>query len=381
MANVHLVNRKDANAYCDRSRRGYGRQVSLGHPPAATRMGRYPHRPQEPGRETSYGNAGVIQSEAVRPYAMPRDPKMLVDIALGRTNDVHYRLSSLPAHVGPLLKYWWHSAPSRYRSISVAYSRLVASALADHGALIHEVQADHLIDAGATPSYRDPVALDRAVEGAKSDSLEFGVRFRVLTGIELAQAESINCGHCPGAIHWLDPWTVSDPGVLVSAYAQLFQSLGGRILLGDADTLQEGSTGWSVGTTEGRVDAACVVVALGPWSPDLLRKFGKKVELVRKRGYHMHYRGTGMLELPLIDAAFGYVIAPMVKGLRIATGAELTSTNAPIKSNPLVPRKPSQENCWISERGLKLIHGSVQGHAARICCRSSGAHRGIAAFG
>ncbi len=28
---------------------------------------------KEPGRETSYGNAGIIQSEAVRPYPMPRD--------------------------------------------------------------------------------------------------------------------------------------------------------------------------------------------------------------------------------------------------------------------------------------------------------------------
>lgn len=89
---------------------------------------------KEPGRETSYGNAGVIQSEAVRPYAMPRNLKMLVDIALGRTNDVHYCLTSLPAHVRPLLRYWWHSAPSRYRRISIAYSQLIASAIPDHEA-------------------------------------------------------------------------------------------------------------------------------------------------------------------------------------------------------------------------------------------------------
>ena len=43
---------------------------------------------REPGRETSYGNAGFIQSEAVRPYAMPRDVASLLRIALGRSNDV-----------------------------------------------------------------------------------------------------------------------------------------------------------------------------------------------------------------------------------------------------------------------------------------------------
>jgi D-amino-acid dehydrogenase len=291
---------------------------------------------KEPGQETSYGNSGVIQSEAVRPYAMPRSLKMLANIALGRTNDVHYRVSSLAAHVSPLLKYWWHSAPSRYRSISVAYSGLVASAISDHAALIQEADADHLIRRdGYRVLHRDPLALEKAVEVARNDSVEFGVKFRVLSGSELAQAESIDCGHCPGAIHWLEPWTVSNPGGLVSAYAALFERLGGKILRGDANTLREDGTGWSVDTAEGRAEAACVVIALGPWSPDLLKKLGYKIDLVRKRGYHMHYKGAAGLDLPLIDAAFGYVIAPMSKGLRITTGAELTGADAPIRSEQL----------------------------------------------
>ena len=68
-----------------------------------------------PGRETSYGNAGFIQSEAVRPYPMPRDLATLVAIATGRANDVHYSVSWLPRHLGPSLWYWWHSAPDRHR--------------------------------------------------------------------------------------------------------------------------------------------------------------------------------------------------------------------------------------------------------------------------
>lgn len=67
---------------------------------------------KEPGRETSYGNTGIIQSEAVRPYPMPRDLVSLAKIAIGRTNDVRYRLASLPQHLEPLLRYWWHSAPN-----------------------------------------------------------------------------------------------------------------------------------------------------------------------------------------------------------------------------------------------------------------------------
>ena len=46
--------------------------------------------------------------------------------------------------------------------------------------------------------------------------------------------------------------------------------------------------------------------------------------MVRKRGYHRHFTGGGRLDLPLQDPAFGYVVAPMSRGLRLTTGAELT---------------------------------------------------------
>ena len=51
--------------------------------------------------------------------------------------------------------------------------------------------------------------------------------------------------------------------------------------------------------------------------------------MVRKRGYHFrHYTGGSPLDLTLVDAAFGYTVAPMTKGLRINTGAELTAPDA-----------------------------------------------------
>ena len=37
-----------------------------------------------PGLETSFGNAGLIQREAVEPYAFPRDPGFLFNVALHR---------------------------------------------------------------------------------------------------------------------------------------------------------------------------------------------------------------------------------------------------------------------------------------------------------
>ena len=287
---------------------------------------------KEPGRETSYGNTGIIQSEAVRPYPMPRDFATLARIALGRTNDIRYRLASLHQHAGPLLRYWWHSAPERHRAASAAWARLITRAAAEHDTLIREAHADNLIRrAGFRILYRDPAALDHAIAIAEENRRDYGVRFQVLSGSELARAEPLLRDDLPGAIHWLEPWTVSDPGGLVSAYAGLFERLGGTILRGDADTLRETSAGWSLDIASGRIDAANAVVALGPWSPQLLRRFGYRIPLVRKRGYHMHFSGGRSLDLPLIDTANGYGMAPMVKGIRITTGAELTGPDAPAR--------------------------------------------------
>jgi D-lysine oxidase len=283
-----------------------------------------------PGQETSYGNAGIIQSEAVRPYAMPRDLASLAKIAAGFSNDVRYRLTSLPRHVEPLLRYWWNSAPKRHRQVIAAWARLIAYAVPEHDVLIREAHADNLIRRdGYRLLHRDPAAFELAIATAEENRRDFGVQFRVLNGSELAKAEPLLRDDLPGAIHWLEPWTVSDPGGLVSAYAGLLERLGGRILSGDAETLQQSASGWSVDTAEGRVDAASVVISLGPWSPDLVRKYGYRIPLVRKRGYHMHYQGGAALDLPLIDTASGYAMAPMAKGIRITTGAELTSPDAP----------------------------------------------------
>jgi D-amino-acid dehydrogenase len=73
-----------------------------------------------PGRETSYGNVGIIQSEAVEPYALPRDIPSLTRIALKRGNGVNYHFNALPSYVRPLWLYYWFSAPERHKVISRA---------------------------------------------------------------------------------------------------------------------------------------------------------------------------------------------------------------------------------------------------------------------
>ena len=62
---------------------------------------------RQPGRETSFGNAGIIQREAVRPYAFPRDMKTILKVCLpNKRVDIRYRPAGMINAASPLLSYW-----------------------------------------------------------------------------------------------------------------------------------------------------------------------------------------------------------------------------------------------------------------------------------
>lgn len=280
-----------------------------------------------PGSETSFGNAGIIQAEAVEPYAFPFAPRALLDIVTGRSNDVVYRLGDLAHWLGPALRYAWASRPSYYRSRVVSeYAAMITSATSDHAPLIAASGAEALINrAGFRQAYRSPEALSKAARIARRLSEDYGVQSDLLDGSALAESEPGLKMEMAGAIHWTGSWTCSDPGELVQRYARLFQTRGGQVVRGDAETLDKQGQGWSIQTETGRISSAHAVVCLGPWSAVFLRRFQHRFPMVLKRGYHQHFSTANGPRLPFMDVASGTVMAPMRKGLRILTGAELAA--------------------------------------------------------
>jgi len=73
-----------------------------------------------PGNETSFGNAGLIQREAVYPYAFPRDPGTLLRYARNRSTDVRYHPDAIPTVAAFLLKYWRNSQTGREHAFELS---------------------------------------------------------------------------------------------------------------------------------------------------------------------------------------------------------------------------------------------------------------------
>jgi D-amino-acid dehydrogenase len=286
---------------------------------------------RQPGLETSFGNAGLIQREAVSPYAFPRDFGTLLRIALNRTIDAHYHLAALPELAPFLLRYWRNSRPDRHAAITRLYAPLIEHCLDEHLTLAAEAGVSDLIRRrGWIKLFRTQSAQDAVVAEAEATRREFGVNFTTLTRAELAEKEPHLAGDLVGGLHWTDPAAVEDPHALTMAYASLFESLGGQMAIGEARTLEEASGGWRVATEAGPLNASNAVVALGAWADLVTERLGYHLPLAAKRGYHMHYRarGNAVLNHTLLDLERGYVLAPMRSGIRLTTGAEFAKREA-----------------------------------------------------
>lgn len=283
-----------------------------------------------PGRETSYGNAGIIQREAVEPHPFPRSMCTLARVALQRDNSVHYQWPALPRLTRVLFDYWVNSSPARHARITRAYAALIEHCLTEHQPWIEKSGADHLVQRkGYHFIFRRAATWREGVQRAERLARDYNVGFQALDAKALCEAEPGLLTGMAGGIHWTDPWSVSSPGQLVEHYARLFQGMGGTLLEGDATTLKQEAGGWSVQTVQGRVQAEHVVVALGPWSQELIATLGYRYPLFIKRGYHRHYQSSRPPQLPVLDADEGLVIVPMLQGVRITTGAEFAAFGAP----------------------------------------------------
>ena len=286
------------------------------------------------GDETSHGNAGLIQREGVMPHAFPQGFGNLLRYGVNDRTDMHYHLSALPRIAPFLTRYWWHSRPENYRKVINAYAPLIAAAVAEHAPLIEKAGADDLIvRQGWYMLYRDEQERDQAFRRAEWLGRDYGVQHKAVGNDEIRRREPGLGIDVAGALHWTDPWSIRDPGGLVKRYLALFESLGGVFVNADAMALElrPSGAGWRLPIASGVIEAKDAVVALGPWAGDLTDRLGYSLPLAVKRGYHMHYAQplANPLTSWVLDAKYGYLLTPMVKGIRLTTGAEFALRDAP----------------------------------------------------
>jgi D-amino-acid dehydrogenase len=332
-----------------------------------------------PGEGTSYGNAGIIEGNTIFPPAFPSHWDELLRIALKRSPVANYHLTFLPQVAPWLWAFHAASQPAHLVETARLMRPLLSRAVGEHEALCAEAGAAHyLLHQGWLKLYRT----DRSYAGVARErdlAAEFGIANLPLDRDAALALEPSLAPVFRHAVHWKGAVSVTNPLALTRAYAARFAALGGLAFNGDARSLHRADTRWRVDTAAGPLDAGEVVVALGPWAPDLLKPLGIKLPLAVKRGYHRHFRprGNAGLGRPVLDAENGYVLAPMEQGIRLTTGAEFAPRDAaptPVQFDRLMPAanalfplgEPIEAQPWLGARPCFADSRPVIGRAPGV---------------
>ncbi|MBV8394123.1 MAG: FAD-dependent oxidoreductase, partial [Alphaproteobacteria bacterium] len=308
----------------------------------------------EPGRATSYGNAGFIAIDHVLPLARPSTLKKIPKMLMDRNGPLTVHPPSLPW----LLPWMARFGLAAYSTAEVekgadAFGALMAEA---NIAWKAEIQASGLgelfASKGALYVYESEAAFEggadeRALQQAKGTDFEIvsGDRARELApGLTPRIVRGV---YYPHGIHTINPYRV------VTTLAERFAAEGGTIVRGRVRGFaRAGDRVTAVQLTDTNLPAKAVVIAAGRASGELTRLLGFNAPLVAERGYHVMLAPDNVrFDLPVSPAERGFFITPMEEGLRVAGTVELAAPHQP----------PSWHRADLLVRHLKDIFPGVGG--------------------
>ncbi|WP_238913545.1 NAD(P)/FAD-dependent oxidoreductase [Achromobacter insolitus] len=290
---------------------------------------------QDPGLETSFGNAGVIARSSLMPFNHPGLWAQLPRLLKNDTVQFRYKLNYLARNLGWAARFLLSARPSVFRQTVEALDGLIRLSAPEHLRLLDAAGAAHrLRDTGWIFLYRSEQGWNSG-ELSRQTFARYQVPTRVLAPAELAELEPALAPIFHRALWIQGSYSVDDPHEVVAAYAALFRRSGGAFKRMTASGIRRDGQRWIVQCTQASesLEADRLVVALGPWSKALLKTTGIDLPMAFERGYHMHYSGVegASLTRPVYDTGGGYVLSPMARGLRLTTGVELDACEAPAR--------------------------------------------------
>src|SRR3984885_9232452 len=240
---------------------------------------------REPGSETSYGNAGILSSGSILPLNKPSLWSALPGYLANTSAALRWDPMWVMRNLDWVARFLGNATPSRTRPRATALHGLIGASLKLHREWIVRADAAQRIrETGWLKAWRgDAVAAAKLEQALLS---EYGIASQLLDRQAISALEpNILPVYQVGLLH-TQTASVDSPGAVVKAYARMFAGSGGGIRQSDIKAIMPDGEGWRVITADGEISARHVVVALGPWSADLLRPLGYRVPLAFERGYH-----------------------------------------------------------------------------------------------
>jgi D-amino-acid dehydrogenase len=285
---------------------------------------------REPGSETSYGNAGILSSGSILPLNAPSLWSALPTYLSNRHAALRWDPAWAIRNIDWLVRFLANATPSRIKPRATALHGLIGASLKLHREWIVKAEAAQRIrETGWLKAWRSD-----AVGAAKAEQAflaEYGIASQLLDRQAISALEpNILPVYKVGLLH-TQTASVDSPGAVVKAYARMFAGSGGDIHQSDIKAIVPDGERWRVLLADGVISARHIVVALGPWSADMLRPLGYRIPMAFERGYHREFKPNPARSLlrPIHDTEGSFLMTPMEQGIRVTSGVELTGRDAP----------------------------------------------------
>ncbi len=287
----------------------------------------------QPGRETSYGNTGVLSDASIVIVNNPGLLKQLPRLIFNRGYKLRYSPGFVLKRLRWVLRFLGYCTRRHFEHAAVALRAIQVLSLDIHKALIAEAGVEHLLrHTGWLKVFRSHDSF-RAYDLERDMLEKTGVRHTIFSADQLAQIEPGLAPVFVAGVLMEDTCSVSSPAALCDAYVALFVAAGGVVRQAAATGLERVSLNmWHVILEQAPpIEATAVMVAAGPWSAEIASWLGYKIPMAWERGYHLHLKpGDGpALTRAVIDMDRGYGMTPQLQGVRVTSGAELTDRDAP----------------------------------------------------
>jgi D-amino-acid dehydrogenase len=357
----------------------------------------------QPGRETSYGNTGVLSDSSIVIINNPGLPKQLPKLLRNTGLKMRYNLGFVARNLFWFLRYLRHCTRNHFDHAAQALRAIQVLSLDIHKSLIADAGAGHLLrHTGWLKVFRTEESF-KAYDMERRVLEQTGVRHTVFTADQLAQIEPVLPPIFVAGVLMEDTCSVSSPGALCDAYVELFVAAGGTVRQAAVTGIERASDGkWRIncdGTAA--IQSQNVMIAAGPWSAEIASWLGYKIPMAWERGYHVHMKpGDGpALTRAVHDIDRGYVMSPQLQGVRVTSGSELNDRDAPpnysqingvaaiardvaklgdavedipwmgrrptlVDSLPMIGKAPRHDNLWFNfghhHTGLTMSAGSAR---------------------
>ena len=315
----------------------------------------------EPGKMTSYGNAGHFSPYAVlqlnRPDVLYDVPKML----FSSYGPLALKWSYLPKMI-PWMIHYLKSCNKKSMMHTAKYMHQILNlSMNAYEEIFQEIDTTNLVERkGIIYIWTKDNLKSRKLEIKVRD--ELGIKQKLLTKDEVLDLEpKLNPVFHEGVLYE-DAIHARDPYKITKKIFEQFIKKGGKFIKEDVRNLKQISNNQTVIKTDSKeYKFEKAVIACGAFSKSLTDQLDENIPLDTERGYHVHFKGMdNLITRPVIFLDRGFGMTPMNQGLRAVGTVELGGLkNPPSKkridyiircAKELLPQLDKHEDEWLGFR-------------------------------